>query len=137
MITKQCSTCKKEKCVEDFHKSSKAPSGYEYSCKECWKVYRRNHYLQNKEKYLLKARKWEEVQKTKYRKLKSELCCLVCNENEISCLDFHHKDPSKKEYSVSSKANRVGVEKLKKEIDKCVVLCANCHRKVHAGVIKI
>ena len=43
--------------------------------------------------------------------------------------DFHHRDPSEKEFNVSSFCR--SFEKLKSELDKCDLLCGNCHRKVH------
>lgn len=49
--------------------------------------------------------------------------------NDIACLDFHHlKD---KEFNISNEIRNLSIENLKKEINKCVVLCSNCHRKLH------
>ena len=62
--------------------------------------------------------------------------CLICGEKETCCLDFHHIDPSKKVFNVSLR-NRVSNEKLEEELSKCIILCANCHRKVHAGILDI
>lgn len=50
----------------------------------------------------------------------------------MACLEFHHKDPSKKEVTLSRAVNNGwSIERMEKEIAKCVVLCANCHRKLH------
>ena len=59
--------------------------------------------------------------------------CVICGENHIACLEFHHKNPNEKEFSVSNIVYKkdLSLEELKKEIKKCVVLCANCHRKLH------
>lgn len=46
-------------------------------------------------------------------------------------LEFHHTDPTKKEFNVSSKGHCRGWEKVKQEIEKCILLCANCHRELH------
>jgi hypothetical protein len=54
----------------------------------------------------------------------------VCGETDISCLDFHHRNPAKKDFPISQKAS---ITKIKIEIKKCEVMCANCHRKGHAG----
>ena len=59
--------------------------------------------------------------------------CIICGENHPACLEFHHKNPKEKEYSISNviyKKN-LSLDELKKEMKKCVVLCANCHRKLH------
>lgn len=46
------------------------------------------------------------------------------------CYDFHHIDPSQKEMSIS-RNSAVGYEKIRRELEKCVLLCANCHRIEH------
>jgi hypothetical protein len=60
--------------------------------------------------------------------------CAICGEKEPCCLDFHHLRD--KEFVVSAGVD-VSKERLFDEIDKCVVLCANCHRKLHAGIISL
>ncbi len=60
--------------------------------------------------------------------------CELCGYNEcIDVLDLHHKDPSTKEFGISSSGLTRSWEKNKVEADKCVLLCANCHREIHAG----
>lgn len=63
--------------------------------------------------------------------------CVVCSEHHSSCLEFHHIDPTHKDMNISTSLNDVGVETLTAELMKCVVVCANCHRKIHDGVIDI
>lgn len=67
-----------------------------------------------------------------FRMKKAELHCGRCPEDEPYCLDFHHKDPKEKETTMA-RAIHYGwsIERIEKEIAKCEVLCANCHRKVH------
>lgn len=62
--------------------------------------------------------------------------CIICGESEPYCLDMHHLNPNEKETTVSSLTSS-GWTKLMKEASKCVVVCANCHRKIHAGLISI
>lgn len=60
--------------------------------------------------------------------------CKICGYDKcVAALDFHHLDPSKKEFT-PSKGYKKSWTKLKQEIDKCILLCSNCHREVHAGV---
>ena len=62
--------------------------------------------------------------------------CAVCGENYPFALDFHHLDPSEKEAGLSTiQARGWRIERVQEEIDKCIVLCANCHRKLHHGFI--
>jgi hypothetical protein len=64
--------------------------------------------------------------------------CVVCGEDEPVVIDFHHLDESQKEYGVSFLVQQsYSLDRIKKEIDKCVCLCSNCHRKVHAGIINL
>ncbi len=62
--------------------------------------------------------------------------CLLCNEKEPVALDLHHLDPEQKDMSPAEMVS-FNSERFKAEIRKCVVLCANCHRKVHAGILRI
>jgi hypothetical protein len=58
--------------------------------------------------------------------------CTRCPETHPACLDFHHRDPDQKEFSVTKAAMRGwSRERIAIEIAKCDVLCSNCHRKEH------
>ena len=67
--------------------------------------------------------------------LKATLTCERCGENDSACLDFHHRNPDKKSDALGRAIWLNGWSKARvlEEIEKCVVLCANCHRKLHAG----
>ena len=58
-------------------------------------------------------------------------CCICGYCKSISALDIHHKDPSKKEFWLSSSWITRARHKVEKEITKCELLCANCHRELH------
>lgn len=58
--------------------------------------------------------------------------CEKCGYNKCNAaLDFHHLDPKEKDFALSSKGITRGWERVKNELDKCVLLCANCHREIH------
>ena len=60
--------------------------------------------------------------------------CSICGYEKCpEAMEFHHPEPTKKDFGISSKGYTRGWEKVKKELDKCVMLCANCHREVHAN----
>ena len=62
------------------------------------------------------------------------LACCVCGYRRCpSALVFHHRDEHQKEFGIGGSHCR-SWEKLKQELDKCVLLCANCHAEVHAGL---
>jgi hypothetical protein len=57
-------------------------------------------------------------------------CCMLCGYNKnYAALDFHHRDPNQKEFTIRRASENF--EKLKKELDKCDLVCANCHREIH------
>jgi 5-methylcytosine-specific restriction endonuclease McrA len=60
--------------------------------------------------------------------------CSICGYNKcLAALEFHHLDPSQKDFGISHAGATRSFEKIKKELDKCVLLCANCHREVHSS----
>ncbi len=66
---------------------------------------------------------------------KKTLFCQRCGFSDYRALDFHHPDPGEKDRAVADLASRgAAIAKIKKEIDKCIVLCANCHRIEHYDV---
>lgn len=100
--------------------------------KEKMREYRREWYNKNKEHAKGKIQERREELVTWFKDLKSKLKCCKCGEDFIYCLEFHHTDPNEKEFTITKAVNNgLGREKILEEIDKCVVLCANCHRKEH------
>ena len=49
-------------------------------------------------------------------------------------LEFHHRDSSGKDFSISNKGYTRSWIRVKEELDKCDLLCANCHREIHAQI---
>ena len=76
---------------------------------------------------------------TLFRKRRKEKCveykggkCELCGYNKcIASLQFHHKDPSKKDFGLSQNGMPRSWDKCKNELDKCVLVCANCHFELH------
>jgi len=62
--------------------------------------------------------------------------CQICDYNKSSnALHFHHLNPNEKDFSISGKS--LSFDKLKSEVDKCILVCSNCHSEIHEGIIKI
>lgn len=105
--------------------------------------YQRKYYQKNKERACeyqkeryqkIKKRLQEQRQQLRgwLRTIKVERGCSRCPENHPAVLIFHHRDPSKKEYDIVKMVRaKMPKEKILKEIEKCDVMCANCHRKLH------
>lgn len=63
--------------------------------------------------------------------------CIVCGyKKSMRSLSFHHLNPNNKEFSLAS-GNTRSWEKMKKELDKCVLVCSNCHAEIHDELIKL
>ena len=67
-----------------------------------------------------------------FQEYKSHLECEICGEDRTSCLDFHHVG-EKKENIGNMALHGFSVESILKEIEKCIVVCANCHRMIHSN----
>ena len=62
----------------------------------------------------------------------------VCGyDRSVEALEFHHIDPSQKTFGIAAKGYTNGWDKMKAELDKCVLLCSNCHKEVEAGIVEI
>ena len=93
---------------------------------------RKEYYQKNKERYREHSRNQKNRGRIFVNKIKNESTCLFCRESDPCCLDFHHKNPNEKYIDISDLIkNHASIETLSNEIKKCVVLCANCHRKLH------
>jgi len=66
-------------------------------------------------------------------KIKQTLRCKVCEENTSCCLDFHHLNPEIKKFAIGDicKMRNVTKEEILEEMEKCEIMCSNCHRKYH------
>jgi len=64
--------------------------------------------------------------------------CLLCGYSRCqSALDFHHVNGEEKSFGISSKGYTRSWEAVERELRKCVLICANCHREVHAGLTQL
>lgn len=134
-MIKMCSTCKQEKILSDFRKDRTQRDGYQPRCKLCARAQHKSAYTI---KYGEKARKRNSERNREQREkillYKKTHPCIICGEIEPCCLDFHHLDPAKKDFQMSHPSVR-SWETILAEINKCAVLCKNCHAKVHASII--
>jgi hypothetical protein len=137
---KRCAQCKKVKPVTEFNKNKAKGDGLQTLCRECDKENSKKYYKNNKEKH----RKQTAERRRRVRKeisewlsgIKAFYGCCLCGEHDPVCLDFHHTADKEMDVSfvISMEYKR---EKIIAEIIKCVVICANCHRKLHANHVEL
>ncbi len=64
--------------------------------------------------------------------------CETCGYDRcIAALEFHHRDPSQKDFAISADGNTRSWQRVQKEIEQCALVCANCHREIHAGITQL
>ena len=103
-------------------------------CRECVKQYDRDHYFSNRIK---KLKRKKETRKAIYARNKSFVrnflkykACEVCGETDSIVLEFHHVDRRNKLHNITDMMH-YSTNAIEKEMLKCDVLCANCHRRLH------
>jgi 5-methylcytosine-specific restriction endonuclease McrA len=64
--------------------------------------------------------------------------CIFCGYGKCNdALDFHHINSREKEFGLSVRGLTRSWKKISKELDKCILVCANCHRELHAGILQL
>lgn len=112
------------------------------------KEYKKKYYQLNKDRLSVMNTNWAKTNKAARKKhqltyqVKSKLAmleykggckCVSCGYDAYyGALEFHHVNPEEKEIKLSE--THSFTDEVRLELDKCVVLCANCHREVHAGI---
>ncbi len=134
--TQVCTTCHVEKPVEEYSFRNKKKGRRHRCCKVCHAAYRREHYQENRKKYIGMARDWDAQngEKLFQRSLEyvfnylREHPCVDCGETNILVLEFDHVR-GEKQYDIGTMIHgNSSLKKLEEEIAKCEVRCASCHR---------
>lgn len=113
-----CSHCKQDKNRLDFYKRSNR-NGFLPHCKEC-----------HNKKTIERQRAF----KQKCIDYKGGKCSMCGYDKYNGALEFHHSDPKSKDFPIASSRLSRFSKKIEKELDKCVLLCSNCHREEHARI---
>lgn len=132
MIKKCCSSCGEERCPEDFNWKSKTKGIRQSSCRFCTSERSRKHYEHNKQDYIDKAKDrnisiFAENRERLYEYLAVHPC-VDCGNNDVRVLEFDHVRGSKVDSVSRLLSNRASWDTIEREIAKCEVRCANCHR---------
>lgn len=113
-----CPRCKSECSIDQFYNRRGKKNSSVY-CKKCTTD--------------------QVVERTK--RLKQEMvdykggCCEICGYDKyIGALDFHHINPNEKDFTIAKVRQYKFDEVIKEELDKCMLVCSNCHRKIHGGL---
>lgn len=130
---KTCTRCKQEKNYSEFYKNATRKDGHTSECKACSDLANKKCRANNRKKYNGYRGDYRRKLTDRVNDWKRQLGCAFCSETEPCCLELHHNDPSVKENHPSWL--KTSWERFMKEAEKCTVVCSNCHKKIHAGII--
>lgn len=150
--TQTCTTYGTDKPLHEYSLRSTVTGARHRVCKDCHKQAAKKDYDKNKQLYKSYAKRWVEANPDKRRQAarswaaknhatQKQLavdykggCCTDCAGKYPLCVyDFHHLDPKQKDMHLAQALNARGFEFCKEELDKCILLCSNCHRIRHHG----
>ena len=134
---KKCSCCQYPKSIREFGRRSKAADGLNPRCLECMRQTHNSLYRNSVERRLsIKAATAAQIQINKQFVFQylTEHPCVDCGESDVIVLEFDHVRGVKRREISRMVYTGTSLETLQKEIAKCDVRCANCHRrKTHAA----
>lgn len=115
-MKRSCRECSKKQDVDKFPSAGiiKGKKYYRYLCVQCYSKTKKSR------RHKIRA---------EYFEIKKGLSCEVCGNDDYRVLEFDHLDHTQKSFTISEAVSKAkSLDKIKAEIDKCQVLCANCHR---------
>ena len=119
-IKKYCTQCKQEKSITDFYKKRNGASVSSY-CKLC-----------TNNQSLIRQRSLK-IMAVEYKGGR----CQCCGYNKyIGALEFHHINKNLKDFTISHIKSTSFNKKIQDELDKCILVCGNCHGEIHDGFHK-
>lgn len=102
--------------------------------KAYYREYNKGWYQRHKERLIAKSKQHDKELRQWIKQYKSKLRCVVCGESHPACLQFHHRDREGKSFTIGKiigQRRNLSFRTLEKEINKCDILCGNCHAIFH------
>lgn len=127
----RCIVCKESKSEDEYNWRNRSQGRRKNYCRMCDREIKKRHYANNRAAIIAQVRSRTAVNVERFQEWKSHLCCTLCPESDSCCLDFHHLDPEQKDFGISEAVPSMSWEALMEEVNKCIVVCKNCHTKVH------
>ena len=131
-LQRTCTKCFLQKPIEDFPWKNQLLGKRHTVCKECYAKRTNDWYKDNKEHHIENVRQnrvgYREAARHYVMEYLSTHPCSICGESDPRVLEFHHV--GQKTSEVSRLIGRGSLELVRKEIEQCVVVCANCHRRL-------
>lgn len=132
-MEKTCNKCSELKSVEEFNWKNKSKGRRDSLCKACRSAEWSKYYGDNKEAHRKAVRKYNKTQREEIKKLRDELKsvpCADCGEcYGPHVMDFDHREGERKKGNPGDIVKTYSIKAYLEEIEKCDVVCANCHRE--------
>ena len=132
MKTRICSKCKIEKDFDSFNKDKNKRDGIGHICKDCNKSYMNIYYQENKVKINKETYKNKKRHRTEKKQMLLEYLqnhpCLDCGNMDVRVLEFDHVRGNKFMDVTKMVSGAYSWNRIQEEIDKCEVVCSNCHK---------
>lgn len=132
MKTRTCTTCGVEKAITEFPWKNREKGKRHAVCKSCTAVRSNKWYYANKEHHVRNVMKHTRVSRQKLKDYVNDYlsrnACVVCGENDPVVLEFDHVHGKDSAVANLIRLN-VPLSRLQEEIEKCQVLCVNCHKR--------
>jgi hypothetical protein len=129
---KRCTMCKVVKPLNEFNRHSQRRDGLQSHCRECNRARSRRYYAENREKHLVVVRaRIRRVLRENQRRMVEYLrehACIDCGEDDVVVLEFDHLRDKRAGVGILLRYGMSWTTILE-EIDKCEVVCCNCHRR--------
>lgn len=134
---KKCTICGKEKDEKEYYYRNKKAERLHAQCKECyrvkrrkiWKEYYNKHGSKYRENAVMRNRELKIILRSRMYDYLQGKSCEKCGISDPRVLEFDHIDPKTKDFSIAKAMHDImSWDKLLAEIQKCQILCANCHK---------
>jgi len=129
---KICSGCFEDKSLALFVVNKRSKDGRAKRCKDCHNKYNKSYWKSSPARRLAVKKTTRELQlrnKTFVHEYLTRHSCISCGESNPVVLEFDHRDPKEKKFNISDGVRRCSTtDMIMDEIDKCDILCCNCHR---------
>lgn len=129
---KICSCCKKVKELKEFNKNKTKKDGYSTLCRQCSNERSKSYYRENTSHHrdVITKRKKENrsINQNKLLDILKSSSCKDCGNSDVRVLEFDHISDDKYRNVADLLGQGYGWEVIQKEINKCEIVCANCHR---------
>lgn len=125
---KVCSKCKASKPIEEFNFRDRLAGVRQRYCRDCGKRFTQDHYKRNKHQYIARSMRSNMKRREFVQRLKSRPCADCGIQYPYYVMDFDHREGEEKVFEMN-RISYVSMRAIKQEIEKCDVVCANCHRE--------